>query len=148
MATSLRERLKFWLCCKPRQHSHWFSRGHDPPQLINDALGASAAATFAHPWRAALGGFPVASGQCCSPQRHWALFPNHCPPRRPGACPKGIAVLAMQHPTVSPMRTSRDQLLKSPAASWTLLPLENKPKVHFQPGCCISDALKFEKITS
>ena len=130
-ATSHRERLKFWLCCKPRQHSHRFSWGRDSPQLTNDAPGALGAAMFAHPQLAVPGGFPAASGQRCSLHRYQAPFPNHCPPGRPGTRPKGFAVLAMQCPTVSPVRTGRDQLPKSPAAPWTLPPLERKPKVHF-----------------
>lgn len=129
MAMSYRERLKFWLCCKPQQHSRRFSWDRDSPQLTNDAPGTLATATFAHPQRVAPGSFPTASGQHCSPQRYQAPFPNHCPPGRPGACPKGIAVLAMPCPTV--MRTSRDQLPESPAAPWTLSPPERKPKVHF-----------------
>lgn len=130
MATSQGERLKFWLCCEPWQHSHQFSWGHDSPWLINGVAGALATATFAHPQRAAPGGLPHGFGAALLPAEvpgtvpkplpsweTWGTSKRHCSP--------GYAVSNRQP------HENQQRLPKSPAAPWTLPPPGRKAKVQF-----------------
>lgn len=144
-AMSHSKRLKFQLCCNPQRHSHRFSQGCDSPRLTNDAPGALAAASSAHPQRAVPGGFPTASGLLCSPQRYQPQFPKHRPP---GHVQKDFAVLVMRCPATRAVRASRDQPPNPPAAPWTRLPPEGKAKVRCITQLLHCAALRLEEIAS